>query len=41
VDIIVSPVTAVIGVHTGPGAWGVFWQIEDGIPDRPGNKSGT
>jgi DegV family protein with EDD domain len=41
VDIIVSPVTAVIGVHTGPGAWGVFWQIEDGIPDRPGNKSGS
>jgi hypothetical protein len=41
VDIIVSPVTAVIGVHTGPDAWGVFWQVEDGIPDRPGNKTGA
>ena len=40
-DIIVSPVTAVIGVHAGPGAWGVFWQVEDGIPNRPGNKTGS
>ena len=38
-DIIVGPVTAVIGVHAGPGAWGVFWQVEDGIPDRPRNKT--
>jgi len=37
-EIIVSPVTAVIGLHTGPDAWGVFWQVEDGIPER-GNKS--
>jgi hypothetical protein len=41
VDIVVSPLTAVLGVHTGPDAWGVFWQLEDGIPDRPGNKSGA
>jgi DegV family protein with EDD domain len=40
-DIIVSPVTAVIGVHAGPGAWGVFWQVEDGIPERPRNKTAT
>ncbi|MEJ2238944.1 MAG: DegV family protein [Gemmatimonadales bacterium] len=26
---VVSPVTAAIGVHVGPGAWGVFYQIED------------
>jgi DegV family protein with EDD domain len=26
---LVSPVTAAIGVHVGPGAWGVFYQIED------------
>ena len=26
---IVSPVTAALGVHVGPGAWGVFYQIED------------
>jgi DegV family protein with EDD domain len=37
-EILVSPVTAVISVHAGPDAWGVFWQVEDGIPPR-GNKS--
>jgi DegV family protein with EDD domain len=26
---IVSPVTAAIGVHVGPGAWGIFYQVED------------
>jgi hypothetical protein len=26
---LVSPVTAAVGVHVGPGAWGVFYQIED------------
>ncbi len=26
---VVSPVTAAIGVHVGPGAWGIFYQIED------------
>ncbi len=25
----VSPVTAALGVHTGPGAWGIFYQVED------------
>jgi len=24
-----SSVTAALGVHTGPGAWGVFYQVED------------
>jgi DegV family protein with EDD domain len=30
----VSSVTAALGVHVGPGAWGVFYQIEDGTPTR-------
>ena len=29
-EIVVNSVTAVIGIHTGPDAWGVFYQIEDG-----------
>jgi hypothetical protein len=28
-DVLVHPVTAAIGVHVGPGAWGVFFQIEE------------
>jgi DAK2 domain fusion protein YloV len=28
-DCFVSEVTAALGVHTGPGAWGIFYQIED------------
>jgi DegV family protein with EDD domain len=27
-DCLVQPVTAALGVHTGPGAWGVFYQID-------------
>jgi fatty acid-binding protein DegV len=30
----VSSVTAALGVHVGPGAWGVFYQVEDGTPKR-------
>jgi DegV family protein with EDD domain len=26
---ILHPVTAALGVHTGPGAWGIFYQVED------------
>jgi fatty acid-binding protein DegV len=35
-DCIVTPVTAALGVHVGPGAWGVFYQVEDveGEPAR-------
>ncbi|MSR05759.1 MAG: DegV family protein [Gemmatimonadetes bacterium] len=29
VECLVSPVTPAIGVHTGRGAWGVFYQVED------------
>lgn len=38
-DIVVNSITAVIGVHTGPDSWGVFWQVEDGIPGQAGNKT--
>ena len=31
-DLMVSPVTGVLAAHTGPGAWGVFYQVEDGTP---------
>ncbi len=28
----VNSVTAALGVHTGPGAWGIFYQVEDPSP---------
>jgi DegV family protein with EDD domain len=31
-DVMVAPVTGVLAAHTGPGAWGVFYQVEDGAP---------
>ena len=31
-DCIVAEVTAALGVHTGLGAWGIFWQVEDPSP---------
>ena len=31
-DVVVSPVTGVLAAHTGPGAWAVFYQVEDGAP---------
>jgi uncharacterized protein len=31
-DCLVSEVTSALGVHVGPGAWGVFFQIEDPAP---------
>ena len=27
-ECLIQPVTAALGVHTGPGAWGVFYQVE-------------
>jgi len=39
-DVVVSPVTGVLAAHTGPGAWGVFYQLEDGAPaGTPGPTS--
>jgi hypothetical protein len=31
-DLVVSSVTGVLAAHTGPGAWAVFYQVEDGAP---------
>jgi DegV family protein with EDD domain len=31
-DCLVSDVTAALGVHAGPGAWGIFYQVEDQSP---------
>jgi fatty acid-binding protein DegV len=33
-DVFVSLVTGVIGTHVGFGAWAVFYQVEDGTPER-------
>jgi fatty acid kinase/fatty acid kinase fatty acid binding subunit len=35
-ECMVQPVTAALGVHTGPGAWGVFYQVEEPAPAIPG-----
>jgi DegV family protein with EDD domain len=32
-DAFVSLATGVLGAHVGPGAWAVFWQVEDGAPE--------
>lgn len=34
-EIIVAPVTGVLGTHVGVGAWAVFYQVEDGTPEPP------
>ena len=31
-EVMVSPVTGVLAAHVGIGAWGVFYQVEDGTP---------
>ena len=31
-DCFINHVTAALGVHTGVGAWGIFYQIEDPTP---------
>ena len=33
-DCFVSVATGVLGTHVGEGAWGVFYQVEDGTPAR-------
>ncbi len=37
-DCFVNHVTAALGVHTGPGAWGIFYQIEDPTPVEIGEQ---
>ena len=40
-DCFISLASGVIGTHTGPGAWAVFYQVEDGSPERlPGRDGG-
>jgi DegV family protein with EDD domain len=33
-DCFIALATGVLGTHVGFGAWGVFWQVEDGVPPR-------
>ena len=40
-DCFVSLASGVVGTHAGPGAWAVFYQVEDGTPERlPGRPGG-
>jgi DegV family protein with EDD domain len=34
-DCFVTLATGVLGTHVGPGAWGIFYQVEDGSPSTP------
>ncbi len=38
-DVFVSLATGVLGAHVGFGAWGIFWQVEDGTPAHPGSPA--
>jgi DegV family protein with EDD domain len=38
-DCFVAPATGVLATHVGPGAWAIFYQVEDGLPD-PGLAAG-
>jgi hypothetical protein len=40
-DVFVGPATPVVGTHAGLDAWAIFWTIEDGTPERAGNKRGA
>jgi fatty acid-binding protein DegV len=33
-DCFVSLATGVLATHVGPGAWAIFYQVEDGTPAR-------
>jgi DegV family protein with EDD domain len=37
-DCFVALATGVLGAHVGPGAWGVFYQIEDGLEPSSGGS---
>jgi fatty acid kinase/fatty acid kinase fatty acid binding subunit len=39
-DCFVTLATGVLGTHVGPGAWGIFYQIEDGFMEQPEGGSG-
>jgi len=40
-DCFVSLATGVLGTHVGPGAWAIFYQVEDGTPARLGGGRGA
>ena len=37
-DCFVALATGVLGTHVGPGAWGIFYQVEDGTPAPLGQR---
>ncbi len=37
-DCFINHITAALGVHTGLGAWGIFYQIEDPAPSDTGER---
>jgi DegV family protein with EDD domain len=39
-DCFVTLATGVLGTHVGPGAWGIFYQVEDGRLEQPKGGSG-
>jgi uncharacterized protein len=38
-DCLVTLATGVLGTHVGPGAWGIFYQIEDSMSRLPGGAT--
>ncbi|MFW6088929.1 MAG: DegV family protein, partial [Gemmatimonadota bacterium] len=40
-EVLVGPAAAALGVHTGPGAWALAYQIEDGGPGSEPRAAGT
>jgi DegV family protein with EDD domain len=40
-DCFVSLATGVLGTHTGPGAWAVLYQVEDGTPSDSSGSDGA
>lgn len=40
-EVLVGPAAAALGVHTGPGAWALAYQIEDGGPSFERRAAGT
>jgi len=40
-DCLVSLATGVLGTHVGIGAWGIFYQVEDGTPEVRGHDAGA
>lgn len=40
-EVLVGPAAAALGVHTGPGAWALAYQIEDGGPTSERRAAGT